>query len=140
MYSSYLISKTSVLLKIYYVFGLFNEGVRRDEVQITGDLLTSLFRASTRGATPRTNTLLDALYDLIAFVSFFLFPYLDECFLKKNLTPQLLFFSFFTPGLVWSGTLDTRKVGVPIWRRATDGMVLAYTEQHHAYLKEKKLL
>jgi hypothetical protein len=45
-------------------------GVQNGDVHITGDLVTSLFRASTRGGAYRSNWVLDALYDLIAFVRF----------------------------------------------------------------------
>jgi len=44
------------------------KGVENGDVHITADLLTSLFRASTRGAVCRSNWLLDALFDLIAFI------------------------------------------------------------------------
>jgi len=44
------------------------KGVENGDVHITADLLTSLFRASTRGAAYRSNWLLDALFDLIAFI------------------------------------------------------------------------
>lgn len=45
-------------------------GVQNGDVHITADLVTSLFRASTRGAAYRCNWFLDALFDLIAFVRF----------------------------------------------------------------------
>lgn len=44
-------------------------GVERGDVHITADLITSLFRASTRGATPKNNWVLDGIYDFIAYVS-----------------------------------------------------------------------
>jgi 3-dehydrosphinganine reductase len=45
------------------------KGVERGEAHITADLITSLFRASTRGATPRSNWLLDGLYDFVAYIA-----------------------------------------------------------------------
>ena len=45
-------------------------GVQNGDVHITADLITSLFRASTRGAAYRYNWFLDALFDLIGFVRF----------------------------------------------------------------------
>ncbi|KAJ6612283.1 oxidoreductase [Mycena sp. CBHHK59/15] len=46
---------------------LFN-GVQRGYTHITGDMITELFRASTRGVTPRHNMFLDALYDTAASI------------------------------------------------------------------------
>ncbi|KAH7927015.1 NAD(P)-binding protein [Leucogyrophana mollusca] len=43
-------------------------GVENGEAHITGDLITSLFRASTRGAAPRSNAALDVVYDFIALI------------------------------------------------------------------------
>lgn len=40
------------------------------QAHITGDFITSLFRASTRGATHYTNWLVDGVYDGIAFVRY----------------------------------------------------------------------
>jgi len=45
------------------------KGVERGDFHITGDLITSLFRASTRGAAPRTNWLLDGLFDFVAYIA-----------------------------------------------------------------------
>jgi len=47
---------------------LFN-GVANGQVHITGDLITSLFRASTRGAAYYSNWFIDGLYDGIAFLA-----------------------------------------------------------------------
>jgi len=47
---------------------LYN-GVENGQVHITGDLITSLFRSSTRGASPRNNWVLDGLYDFAAFIA-----------------------------------------------------------------------
>jgi len=44
------------------------KGLQRGQVHITCDLITSLFSASTRGATPRNSWLLDALFDFVAYV------------------------------------------------------------------------
>ncbi|KAG5349988.1 hypothetical protein C0989_000839 [Termitomyces sp. Mn162] len=44
------------------------KGVESGRVHITGDLITSLFRSSTRGAAPHNNWILDGLYDLAAFI------------------------------------------------------------------------
>jgi 3-dehydrosphinganine reductase len=43
-------------------------GVEKGETHITADLITSLFRASTRGAAPKNNWILDGIYDFIAYV------------------------------------------------------------------------
>lgn len=43
-------------------------GVQNGDAHITGDLMTSIFRASTRGAAYKCNWFLDALFDSIAFV------------------------------------------------------------------------
>jgi len=43
-------------------------GIEKGETHITADLITSLFRASTRGSAPKNNCILDAIYDSIAFV------------------------------------------------------------------------
>lgn len=44
------------------------QGIERGEAHITADLTTSLFRASTRGAAPRSSWLLDGIFDLVAYV------------------------------------------------------------------------
>ena len=49
---------------------LYN-GVVDGHAHITGDLLTALFSASTRGAVRRNNSFLDGLYDFIAYVSIY---------------------------------------------------------------------
>jgi hypothetical protein len=46
-------------------------GVQNGDVHITVDLVTNLFRASTRGAAYRCNWFLDVLFDMIAFVRFY---------------------------------------------------------------------
>ncbi|PPQ72501.1 hypothetical protein CVT26_003591 [Gymnopilus dilepis] len=46
---------------------LYN-GVVDGHAHITGDLLTALFSASTRGAVRRNNLFLDGLYDFIAYI------------------------------------------------------------------------
>ncbi|XP_006464124.1 hypothetical protein AGABI2DRAFT_194697 [Agaricus bisporus var. bisporus H97] len=43
------------------------QGVVKGQAHIAGDLITNLFRASTRGATPKNNFIVDGFYDLIAF-------------------------------------------------------------------------
>jgi len=48
--------------------GMFR-GIERGETHITADLITSLFRASTRGSAPKNNWILDAIYDFIAFLA-----------------------------------------------------------------------
>jgi len=45
------------------------QGVEKGQAHITGDLITSLFRASTRGAAPKNNWIIDGLYDMIAYVA-----------------------------------------------------------------------
>lgn len=47
--------------------GLF-KGVENGDFHITADLITSLFRASTRGCSPRGNTLFDIVLDVVAWV------------------------------------------------------------------------
>ena len=49
-------------------------GVEKGHVNITGDLITSLFRSSTRGSAPYNNWFIDAFLDSIAYVcAFFVF-------------------------------------------------------------------
>ncbi|KAG1735866.1 uncharacterized protein EDB91DRAFT_1056011 [Suillus paluster] len=43
-------------------------GVENGHAHITADLITSLFRASTRGCAPRSNAALDFAFDLIAMI------------------------------------------------------------------------
>ncbi|KIK40434.1 hypothetical protein CY34DRAFT_107785 [Suillus luteus UH-Slu-Lm8-n1] len=43
-------------------------GVEKGHAHITADLITSLFRASTRGCAPRSNAALDFVLDLVAHV------------------------------------------------------------------------
>lgn len=47
--------------------GLF-KGVENGEFHITADLITSLFKASTRGSSPRGNALFDTVLDFVALV------------------------------------------------------------------------
>ncbi|KAN0080352.1 hypothetical protein V8E55_009918 [Tylopilus felleus] len=47
--------------------GLF-KGVENGDFHITADLITSLFRASTRGCSPRGNTLFDIVLDVVAWI------------------------------------------------------------------------
>ncbi|KAK7059616.1 3-ketodihydrosphingosine reductase TSC10 [Favolaschia claudopus] len=44
------------------------EGVRAGHAHITADMITTLFRASTRGVAPRHNIFLDPLYDMAAYI------------------------------------------------------------------------
>ncbi|KAH9476538.1 3-ketodihydrosphingosine reductase TSC10 [Psilocybe cubensis] len=43
------------------------KGVVNGNYHISGDLITDLFHASTRGSAPRNNWLLEGLYDLVAY-------------------------------------------------------------------------
>lgn len=45
------------------------KGVEKGQAHITGDLITSLFRASTRGATRMNSFVLDSIYDSIAYIA-----------------------------------------------------------------------
>ncbi|KIK01665.1 hypothetical protein K443DRAFT_678203 [Laccaria amethystina LaAM-08-1] len=45
------------------------KGVESGQAHITGDLITSLFRASTRGATPRNNWFLEGIFDMVAYIA-----------------------------------------------------------------------
>ncbi|KAJ7054992.1 oxidoreductase [Mycena amicta] len=45
------------------------QGVQKGEAHITADMITSLFRACTRGATPSNNVLLDVLYDILGWIT-----------------------------------------------------------------------
>jgi 3-dehydrosphinganine reductase len=47
--------------------GLF-KGVENGEFHITADLITSLFKASTRGSSPRGNVLFETVLDIVAWV------------------------------------------------------------------------
>jgi len=44
------------------------QGVQRGDAHITADLITSLFRASTRGVAPRANAFLEPIYDGLAWI------------------------------------------------------------------------
>jgi len=46
----------------------FFSGVQKGHFHITADLITSLFRASTRGAAPKNNWAVDGVLDFIAYV------------------------------------------------------------------------
>ncbi|KAI5980831.1 hypothetical protein EDD15DRAFT_2145604, partial [Pisolithus albus] len=41
---------------------------QRGDHHITADLITSLFRASTRGSAPRSNAFVDTVLDLAAWI------------------------------------------------------------------------
>jgi len=45
------------------------KGVEKGHVHITGDFLTSLFRASTRGSAPRANWIWEGLMDAVAYIA-----------------------------------------------------------------------
>ncbi|KAG6816196.1 hypothetical protein H0H87_007827 [Tephrocybe sp. NHM501043] len=45
------------------------KGIEAGQAHITGDLITSLFRSSTRGASPRNNWILDGIYDFVAYIA-----------------------------------------------------------------------
>ncbi|KAG6908495.1 hypothetical protein DXG01_004429 [Tephrocybe rancida] len=45
------------------------KGVECGQAHITGDLITSLFRSSTRGASLRNSWILDGLYDFAAYIA-----------------------------------------------------------------------
>ncbi|KAJ7116443.1 hypothetical protein C8R44DRAFT_854845 [Mycena epipterygia] len=44
------------------------QGIQNGHTHITGDMITDLFRASTRGAAPRHNVFVDTLYDMAASI------------------------------------------------------------------------
>ncbi|KAJ7183200.1 oxidoreductase [Mycena filopes] len=44
------------------------QGIRKNHTHITADMITTLFRASTRGTAPRHNILMDVVYDLAAAI------------------------------------------------------------------------
>ncbi|PPQ83161.1 hypothetical protein CVT25_005408 [Psilocybe cyanescens] len=58
-------------MALHYVVGLYSRilGVVNGNYHISGDLITDLFCASTRGAAPRNNWLLEGLYDLVAYIA-----------------------------------------------------------------------
>uniref|UniRef100_A0A0W0FBR0 3-dehydrosphinganine reductase n=1 Tax=Moniliophthora roreri TaxID=221103 RepID=A0A0W0FBR0_MONRR len=45
------------------------KGIRNGEHHIAADWITKLFRSSTRGAAPRTNTLMDVCLDIVSWVA-----------------------------------------------------------------------
>ncbi|KAJ7593761.1 hypothetical protein C8J56DRAFT_1001920 [Mycena floridula] len=45
------------------------KGIVNGDAHITGEIIGKLFRASTRGAMPRSNWIMDALYDFVAFIA-----------------------------------------------------------------------
>jgi 3-dehydrosphinganine reductase len=89
--------------------------VVQGHAHITGDVITSLFSAGTRGAAPRNNWLLDVLFDMVAFVRSFL------------------------PSLCAAGELANIfvKIAVPVWRSSVDKRVEAHREEHEQYLQQK---
>ncbi|KAJ7510448.1 oxidoreductase [Mycena galericulata] len=44
------------------------QGIQNGHTHITGDIITAMFRASTRGVAPRHNIFLDMLLDMAAFI------------------------------------------------------------------------
>ncbi|KAL9710773.1 3-dehydrosphinganine reductase [Leucoagaricus gongylophorus] len=44
------------------------KGVQDGHAHITGDFMTGLFRASTRGAAPKNSWVIDGIYDIIAYI------------------------------------------------------------------------
>ncbi|EIW81773.1 oxidoreductase [Coniophora puteana RWD-64-598 SS2] len=74
--------------------GMF-KGVESGHAHIAADLITHLFRASTRGSAPMNNVFVDTILDFIALI------------------------------------------GVPIWRRGADRMVLGHRKEHVEYLEKK---
>ncbi|KAJ7672133.1 oxidoreductase [Mycena polygramma] len=44
------------------------QGVQKGHTHITADMITTLFRASTRGVSPRHNAFIDILYDIAAMI------------------------------------------------------------------------
>lgn len=44
-------------------------GVQKGHFHITTDILSELFRCSTRGATPCNNSILDPIYSVVGWVS-----------------------------------------------------------------------
>ena len=56
------------LQDLWLIQAVLLQGVKKGQFQITGNFITELFRASSRGAAPRRNWLLDALFDFIAYV------------------------------------------------------------------------
>lgn len=63
--SRLLLSKTKLSISCSFISSV---GIERGDAHITADLITDLFRSSTRGVTPVNNWLLDGLYDAIAYV------------------------------------------------------------------------
>ncbi|KAJ7596088.1 oxidoreductase [Mycena floridula] len=45
------------------------KGMVNGDAHITGELIGKLFRASTRGAMPRSNWIMDGIYDFVAFIA-----------------------------------------------------------------------
>ena len=87
------------------------KGLESGHVHISGDLITNLFRACTRGSAYRANWLLDGLLDFVAYVrSFYIVTLID------SLIAQL---------------------AVPIWRMSLDKQVANHRDVHETYLTER---
>ena len=61
-------TKRRNILYIMMIIINYRLGIERGHTHITADPITNLFRASTRGAAPRNNWILDGLYDFIGYV------------------------------------------------------------------------
>lgn len=46
----------------------FELGVERGDAHIASDLITNIFRGSTRGSAPKNSWILDGIYDFIGYV------------------------------------------------------------------------
>ena len=49
------------------------KGVVNGDPHISGNFITDLFKASTRGAVPRNNWIVDGVLDFVAFVCLFVY-------------------------------------------------------------------
>ncbi|KAK7040884.1 3-dehydrosphinganine reductase [Paramarasmius palmivorus] len=74
------------------------KGVQRGNFHVTTEILGNIFRASTRGVSPRNNPALDVIYGLIG------------------------------------------SIGLPIWRRSIDSIVVEHRKDHQNYLQDRGVL
>ncbi|KAJ7039642.1 oxidoreductase [Mycena alexandri] len=82
----------------------------KGHAHITGDIITTMFRPSTRGVAPRHNILLEIGYDLAATVRLHLAP----------------------PRFTYLGV----QIIAPIWRNGVDKRVRAHRAEHQQHLRD----
>ena len=108
---SYKVRSCHVVL-LYSVTCFLSLGVQNGNFHIVGDLIGHLFRSSTRGATPHNNVFLDAIYSFIGWVRTVLYSAYIRC-------------------------LNCTQIGLAVWRRSVDGIIVKHRSEHEKYLTSK---